>query len=96
MSDTEKIDIDYVANLARIQLSQDEKEKFSEQLGDVLKYFEKLNEVDVSDVEPMAHAFDHYNVWRNDDVGEPLAVEEALKNAPSQRQNQIVVPKVVE
>ena len=96
MSDTAKIDIEYVTNLARIQLSEEEKKAFSEQLGDVLEYFEKLNAVDVSDVEPMAHAFDHYNVWREDEVGEAFTSEEALKNAPAQRQDQVIVPKVVE
>ena len=60
------MDIDYVANLARIELSPQEKEKFQGQLGDVLKYFEKLQEVDVEGVEPTAHAFPRFNVWDED------------------------------
>lgn len=57
MSETPSMDIDYVSNLTRIELSPEEKEKFQGQLGDVLKYFEKLQEVDVEGVEPTAHAF---------------------------------------
>ena len=57
MSEGQPMDIDYVSNLARIELTSAEKEKFQGQLGDVLKYFEKLQEVDVEGVEPTAHAF---------------------------------------
>lgn len=90
------IDIDYVANLARIALTDDEKERFAGQLGQVLEYIEKLNTVDVSGVEPTAHAFPLENVWRDDKAEPALPVEVALKNAPAARQNMIVVPKVVE
>ncbi len=90
------IDIDYVANLARIALTDEEKETFSRQLDDVLGYIEKLNEVDVSGIEPTAHAFPVKNVWRDDVAGEAFPVETALANAPAKRQNMIVVPKVVE
>ena len=55
MSEEQSMDIDYVSNLARIELTPEEKEKFQGQLGDVLKYFEKLQEVDVEGVEPTAH-----------------------------------------
>lgn len=54
-SDPNPMDIDYVSNLARIELTKEEREKFQHQLGDVLQYFEKLNEVDVDGVEPTAH-----------------------------------------
>jgi aspartyl-tRNA(Asn)/glutamyl-tRNA(Gln) amidotransferase subunit C len=90
------LNIDHVAHLARLALTPDEKAKFSEQLGDVLKYIEQLKKVDVTGVEPTAHAYPVYNVWA-DDVAQPgLPVEAALKNAPAQRNNMIVVPKVVE
>jgi aspartyl-tRNA(Asn)/glutamyl-tRNA(Gln) amidotransferase subunit C len=96
MSSPTDLNIDHVAHLARLALTPDEKAKFSEQLGDVLKYIEQLKKVDVSGVEPTAHAYPVYNVWA-DDVAQPgLPVEAALKNAPSQRNNMIVVPKVVE
>ena len=95
-SEAKPMDIDYVSNLARIELSESEKEKFRGQLGDVLKYFEKLKEVDVDGVDPTAHAFPRFNVWDQDQVNEPFAVDQALQNAPQSRNDQILVPKVVE
>ena len=97
MSKTPEIDIDYVANLARLELSNEEKEKLGAQLNDILGYFEKLNTVDVEDVEPMAHAHPVFNVWREgDDPGDTYSPEVLMQMAPEQRENQIVVPKVVE
>ena len=96
MASTPDLNINHVANLARLALTPEEKAQFARQLGDVLAYIEQLKQVDVSHVEPMAHAFPVYNVWR-DDVPEPaLPVEAALQNAPARRDNMIVVPKVVE
>ncbi len=96
MSENSQIDIDYVAKLARIALSDEEKVKFSEQLASILGYVEKLEELDTEGVEPTAHPYPMENVWQEDVVTSALPVEEALKNAPKQRQNMIVVPKVVE
>lgn len=96
MSETAHMDVDYVARLARIELSAAEKERFSGQLDRILDYFDKLNAVDVSGVEPMAHATPLYNVWREDVAIQGFKPEEALGNAPAQRENQIVVPKVVD
>lgn len=96
MSQSNDLNIDHVANLARIALTPEEKQKFAAQLGDVLANIEKLKEVDVSGVEPTAHAFPVYNVWGEDVAVDGLPVELALKNAPAQRNNMIVVPKVVE
>lgn len=90
------INIDYVANLARIELTEEEKEKFSGQLSQVLEYFEKLSAIDVSGVEPTAHAFPIFNVWAEDEVEPGFTPEQALSNAPAQRKDQIVVPKVVD
>jgi aspartyl-tRNA(Asn)/glutamyl-tRNA(Gln) amidotransferase subunit C len=88
--------LDRVANLARIDLTAEEKARFATQLGEVLAYVAQLNEVDVSGVEPTAHAFPVVNVWEAD-VPEPgLSVEEALRNAPARRDAMFVVPKVVE
>lgn len=96
MSDKNTIDIDYVAKLARIELTEDEKAKYSAQLGQILEYFKKLSEVDVDGVEPSAHAHSIYNVWRDDIPTPAMSVEDALMNAPAKRDNQIVVPKVVD
>ena len=90
------IDIDYVASLARLALSPEEKATFARQLGDVLAYIEKLKQAEVSGVEPTAHAFDVHNVWAADVPAPGLAVEDVLRNAPASRDNMISVPKVVE
>lgn len=90
------IDIDYVANLARLALSDEEKVRYSAQLEGILDYFAKLRDVDVEGVKPSAHAFDLENVWQLDEVKQGLPTEAALQNAPAQRDNQIVVPKVVD
>ncbi len=97
MSETPHIDIDYVANLARIELTDEEKAKLGSQLDDILGYFDKLNAVDVSGVEPMAHAHAVTNVWREGDQPGPVFDPEVLMQmAPESRENQVVVPKVVE
>ncbi len=96
MNPTSDINLDYVANLARIALTDAEKAKFSQQLGDILHYVEKLKQVDVTGVEPMAHASPVFNVWGADLVRPGLPVAQALRNAPAQRDNLIVLPKVVE
>lgn len=96
MANTGEIDIEYVARLARIELTEAEKDMYSKQLGQILGYFKKLSEIDVSNVEPSAHAHAIYNVWRDDVEGEAMSVEDALMNAPAKRDNQIVVPKVVD
>ena len=97
MSEQPPMDIDYVANLARIELSDEEKAKLGGQLDDILGYFEKLNTVNVDGVEPMAHARPVFNVWREGDEAGPTYSPEVLtKMAPDSRENQVVVPKVVE
>lgn len=96
MSSPTDLNIDHVANLARIALTSEEKSKFAEQLNDVLGYIAQLKKVDVGGVEPTAHAFPVYNVWADDVARPALAVDLALKNAPEQRDNMISVPKVVE
>lgn len=96
MSAPTDLNIDHIAHLARLALTPEEKARFSSQLGEVLTYIEQLKKVDVTGVEPTAHAFPVYNVWADDVAQAGLPVEAALKNAPAQRNNMIVVPKVVE
>ena len=91
-----EIDVRYAAQLARLNLTDEEVEKFQSQLSQVVDYIGLLNSVDLSGVEPTAHAFAVSNVWQ-DDVARPgLPVDQALRNAPAQRDHMIVVPKVVE
>jgi aspartyl-tRNA(Asn)/glutamyl-tRNA(Gln) amidotransferase subunit C len=91
-----EIDIKHVAHLARISLSPEEEEKFGEQLGQVLGYIDKLKEVDVTGVEPTAHAFPMVNVTRPDEVRPSISNEEALRNAPAHANGLFIVPKIVE
>ena len=95
-SPEDTLDINYVANLARLALTDEEKLTYGKQLCQVLAYIEKLKQADVSGVEPTAHAFDVHNVWAADVPAPGLSVEDALRNAPAQRDNMIAVPKVVE
>ena len=88
--------IKYVAHLARIALTPEEETKLSAQLGGVLSYIEKLRELDVSGVEPTAHAVPLANVTRPDATGDCLSQEEALKNAPASANGLFIVPKIVE
>ena len=89
-------DIQYVANLARIALSPEEEGKLSTQLGDILGYVKKLEELDVTGVDPMAHAVPLANVLRTDEVQPSIPQEAALANAPKQANGLFVVPKIVE
>ena len=95
MSDSE-FDIKYVANLARIALTPEEVARLGSQLGDILGYVKKLEELDVSDVEPMSHAVPLDNVLRADEVQPSITNEEALANAPKKANGLFVVPKIVE
>ena len=95
MADTQ-IDVKYVAHLARLQLTPEEEQKFGAQLGHILGYIAKLNELDVSQVEPTAHAVPLVNVVRPDAARPSLSHEDALRNAPAQAGGLFVVPKIVE
>lgn len=96
MSRPADLDIDHVARLARLALTPEEKARFAGQIGDVLSHIAQLKEVDVSGVEPTAHAFPIANVWAEDVPGTSLPLEALLRNAPEHRENQVAVPKVVE
>jgi aspartyl-tRNA(Asn)/glutamyl-tRNA(Gln) amidotransferase subunit C len=91
-----ELDIDYVAKLARLDLTAEEAALFQKQLGDILRYVAKLSEVDVTGVEPATHAVPVFNVFREDDPRPSFTAVEALGNAPRQRDHLFIVPKVVE
>jgi len=91
-----EINVKYVAHLARLKLSADEEQKFGAQLGQVLAYVEKLNQLDVSQVEPTAHAVPLVNVTRPDETRPSLSSEEALRNAPATANGLFMAPKIVE
>ena len=85
-----------VAHLARIALTPDEEAKLGAQLGQVLGYIEKLRELDVSRVEPTAHAVPMVNVTRPDEIRPSLPHDDALRNAPATANGLFIVPKIVE
>lgn len=87
-------DVEHVAKLARLELTEEEKEKFATQLGDVLKYVDQMNEVDTTGVEPMSHAIDFVNVMREDTVKYEQTKEELMKNAPDEENGFFKVPKI--
>jgi aspartyl-tRNA(Asn)/glutamyl-tRNA(Gln) amidotransferase subunit C len=90
------MDIKYVAHLARIALTPEEEEKLGAQLGNILHYIEKLNQLDVSAVEPTAHAVPLVNITRADEIRPSLHSDEALRNAPAKANGLFLVPKIVE
>jgi aspartyl-tRNA(Asn)/glutamyl-tRNA(Gln) amidotransferase subunit C len=96
MAETTDLDVSYVAKLARLNLTEEEARLFQAQLGDVLRYAEKLREVDVHDVERSADAIAMFNVFREDEPRDWFTAEEALCNAPRQANGLFIVAKVVE
>lgn len=97
MSETnEGMDVGYVARLACIDLTDEETILFQSQLEQVLHYVEQLNELYVSEVEPTAHAIPVYNVLRKDELGESLAHDTVMANAPAATDGQIRVPKIID
>lgn len=89
-------DVEYVAKLSRLKLKEDEKHKFTEQLNNIFKYIEKLNELDISKVEPTSHAIALQNVTRKDILKPSVSIEDALKNAPDKEQGYFRVPAIIE
>ncbi|MEX0330294.1 MAG: Asp-tRNA(Asn)/Glu-tRNA(Gln) amidotransferase subunit GatC [Puniceicoccaceae bacterium] len=96
MQERPEVDIEKLAMLARIQLTEEEKAAYGSQLADILGFFQKLQEVDVTGIQPMAHPFEAEAPLRDDVAGTPWAPERSLSNAPASREDQVVVPKVVE
>ena len=96
MAGNSDLDVAYVARLARINLTEDEARIFQKQLEDVLKYVEKLGQLDVTGVDAAAHALPVFNVFCADAPRDWFTAEQALSNAPRQANGLFVVPKVVE
>ena len=92
------MDINKIAHLARIELSDEEVEEFGSQLEQILKYVEQLDQIDIEGIEPTAHAAPVFDVYRKDEEqpGHGLTQEEVLGNAPATAHDQIKMPKVIE
>jgi aspartyl-tRNA(Asn)/glutamyl-tRNA(Gln) amidotransferase subunit C len=89
-------EVEYVAHLARLEISGEEKDKLTSQLNDILLYIDKLNELDTQGVEPMSHAMAVTNAFREDKIVESIGTERALANAPDARGEFFRVPKVID
>ncbi|MDH4128841.1 MAG: Asp-tRNA(Asn)/Glu-tRNA(Gln) amidotransferase subunit GatC [Spirochaetota bacterium] len=88
-------EIEKIATLARIALSNEEKEQLSNELTNILNYVEKINELDTTNVKPTAHILDIHNVFREDVVTPGMPTDDIIKLAPKSKDNFIVVPKVL-
>jgi aspartyl-tRNA(Asn)/glutamyl-tRNA(Gln) amidotransferase subunit C len=89
-------EVEHVALLARLRLSDDQRSRLTTQLNSILEYFEQLNPVDTSGVPPMSHAVPVSNVLREDEPKASLSPREALQNAPDEEQDCFRVPRVIE
>ncbi len=92
----DKQTVKYVAHLARIELRENELDKLSRQLHDILDFIDKLKKVDVKDINPTSHILPINNVLREDVPQESLPSKRALINAPERQASFFVVPKVIE
>ena len=88
--------IDYVAALAKLKLTSEEKERAKVDLSNILGYIDTMNELDTEGIEPMSHAFPLKNVFREDVVTNDENRDELLANAPLKKDGQFMVPKTVE
>ena len=85
--------IEYVGILSKLELSEEEKEQAKKEMGSMLDYIDKLNELDTTGIEPMSHVFPVQNVFREDVVTNGDESEKTLKNAPGEKDNMFMVPR---
>lgn len=90
-----KKEVEHVAWLAHIELTEQEKTLFTEQFNEILDYFKKIDEVDTKDVEPTYHVLELNNVFRKDETKPSLPPEEVLKNAPKKENKFFKAPRIV-
>lgn len=95
MSVTKK-EVEKIAELAKLKFTEEELENFTHQMNDILKYMEKLNELNTDDVQPLSHPNEAINVFRADELKKSIDTSDALKNAPLADENYFKVPKVIQ
>ncbi|MCX8011726.1 MAG: Asp-tRNA(Asn)/Glu-tRNA(Gln) amidotransferase subunit GatC [Desulfobacterota bacterium] len=88
--------VEHIAHLARLEFNENELNAFTQQLNDILTYFDRLKEVNTISVKPTSHAIEIKNVFREDEVKNSLDLNLTLKNAPGKEDNFFQVPKVIE
>ena len=89
-------DVEKIAHLARLELTDAEKQQYQTQLSAILDYAERLNELNLEDVQPTAHAITRQNIMRDDIVEPSLPIEDTLFNAPQQKANQFQIQAVLD
>ena len=94
MAKVTREDVEHIAKLARLDLTDEEKEKYQGNLASILEYANKLNDLDLADVPPTAHAVAQQNVMRDDVVNSTLAVDKALANANQSKDDQFAIQAV--
>ena len=88
-------EVEHVASLARIELTEEEKAIFTEQFNDILELFKKIDEADTENVPPTYHVLDLADIYRQDEAKESLSTEETLKNAPKKEDGFFKSPRIV-
>lgn len=96
MSKITTVDVDYVAGLAQLRLDEAAKERLVREMGEILGYMDQLNELNTENVEPMMHAMELINVFREDEAGESLSRETALAMAPVHDEEYFLVPRILD
>ncbi len=91
-----KKEVEHVARLARLELTEEEKERFTRELNSILTYIDKLNELKTDDVEPTSHVIPIVNVFREDEVRPSHLREKVLANAPEEEETFFKVPRILE
>jgi len=89
-------EVEHVALLGRLKLTEEERARFTTQLNSILEYFEQLQQIDTTGVPPMSHAVEITNVFREDAPQPSLTPDEALQNAPDREEDYFQVPRVIE
>lgn len=96
VADITKDQVKHVAHLARLEITEEEAEQFTEHLSAIITYAEKLNELDTEGIEPTTHVLDLKNVFRKDEAKHTITQEDAMKNAPDSEDGQFRVPSILE
>lgn len=91
-----RMDIEKVARLARLELTEEEKITFGKQLEQILNYMEQLNEIDTTGVEPTSHVIPISNVFKEDELKPSFPQKEVLAIAPDEEDGHFKVPKIIE
>jgi aspartyl-tRNA(Asn)/glutamyl-tRNA(Gln) amidotransferase subunit C len=91
-----KKEVEHIAELCRIKLSEDEKELFTKQFNDILSFFKQLDEVETDDINPTFHVLNISNVFRDDEVKPSLTKEKIFKNIPKKEKDFIKAPRMTE